>query len=82
MKLILIFLAIVAALSLVMLLRNALVYRFQIKALEITSHKAKTAIAEGKEWEHFYYKLREFGTYYGMLFDLTRWTFDKFYPGI
>jgi len=74
---------IVTILLFVTLIRNRIVCKFRIKALEITSTKAKESIDEGRsDWLEYYNHYHSFGSYNKMVLDLRKWKFDDFYPGI
>jgi hypothetical protein len=67
--------------SIVMLIRNEIVYKYTIEALEITSNRAKKLIDEGcPDFMSPYKKLEEYGSYNQMLFDISAWKFEDFFP--
>ena len=68
--------------SAILLIRNQMVYKAQLKAIEITSRKAQAAINNWDfNWQRFYKEMESFGSYDRMLFDLTKWRYADFYPG-
>jgi hypothetical protein len=71
-----------AALLLVAHLRSNLVFKCRTRALQETSRKAKAAIARNESWKEFYEKYNEYESYYKMFWDVRKWTYTQFYPGI
>lgn len=77
MDLILAILCTIGISSIIMLIRNQIVYKIQMKALKETTTLAKKAIAEGKNWKR-YYDYHDRTTYNQCMFDLTKWTYKQF----
>jgi len=67
---------------LILLVRNELVFRVRQKALKIISKKAKIAIKNNENWEKSYTEYDLNDSYDKMFFDLTKWSFNQFYPNI
>lgn len=66
-----------------MLVRNNLIFRHRMKALDITSQKATEAIQLGDyNWQRFYEEKDAMGTYNSMMWMLTKWRFKDFYPNM
>lgn len=74
----------IMVLNCVMMYRNSyVVYKHRTTALAIISSKSKEMIENSDfEWLELYDKYDEYGTYCQMLFDLTKWKFEHFYPGL
>ena len=70
--------------SIIIFIRNHLVYKYRMKALQITSEKAKKTIEsnENIDWIRFYDEYDAYGSYNSMLFDFRKWQFKDFYSGI
>lgn len=61
--------------AVLLLIRNELVYRYRIRAID------SLPIGSDQFWTKYsYYESR--GTYRQQLFDLTRWTYKQFYPAL
>lgn len=67
---------------LLFLIRNELVYRHRLRAINKTYEKSREAINKGDEWEIFYDDLESRGSYLSMIFDLTKWSYHAFYPDL
>lgn len=70
---------IIFASLILLLVRNAIVYRASLKALDMVSAMAKMAIHEDQPWEWLYRRLEE-NSYYLDVLDLRKWTFRQFFP--
>jgi len=72
----------IIAFQVLMLIRDVIVYRCQTHAIDIASAKARSIIDSGDytNWEKTYDDFNSFGSYNKMLFDLTKWRYDQFYP--
>lgn len=65
------------------MLRNLLVFHARMKAIEITSRNARASIERREEnWRRFWDEFEACGSYAAMMFDLTKWRLNDFYPGI
>ena len=82
MDIILCLLLFVAVMLIIALVRNQLVYKYQVKALRETSKKARAAIDDDGDWRKYYTKLESHGTYIKMFFDVRKWTYRQFYPDL
>lgn len=63
----------------VIAVRNELVYRVRIDAIDRISYLVKTGIDAGENWLDLY-QILDKPSYAAMIFDLTRWRFKDFYP--
>ena len=72
----------VMAILAIALVRNQLVYKYQVKALQETSKKAKLAMDDDGDWREHYTKLDSYGTYDKMFLDVRKWTYKQFYPDL
>lgn len=63
---------------LVILVRNEIIYCYEMKALDITRERVDRAAGEGKPWIHFY---DEYNQVECDRMDFRKWTFKHFYPG-
>jgi len=70
----------VLAIAIIMLARNNIILGYRLRALSIASKLAKEDITKGKHWSHRYDALAKFGSYSGMLLDISRWRYRAFYP--
>ena len=61
--------------SIIILIRNEIVYRNIMKNLSTISSIARAKINRGEDWE-IVYKNFDATTYNSMLFDLTKWSWD------
>ncbi len=72
----------IISLTLLFMVRNDIVYKAHMRALDVAHEKTKALIRARK---HDYLKPLEeymaFGSYDKMLFDLTKWRYRDFYPG-
>ena len=62
--------------------RSKMIFKYRKIALEKTSKQAKDAISRHEPWKHFYQKLEACGTHNQMVFDIRKWKYDQFYPGL
>ncbi len=53
-----------------------------MRALKAMGIRAQSKIHKGEACEPVYKKYDMYGSYNGMFFDITRWRYDAFYPGI
>ena len=67
---------------LIAMLRNHLVYKYQIKAIRETNKKARNAANNDGDWEKYYTKLDNYDTYDKMFPDIRKWTYKQFYPDL
>ena len=79
---IILYLLLFVVMLIIALVRNQLVYKYQVKALRETSKKARAAIDDDGDWRKYYTKLESHGTYIKMFFDVRKWTYRQFYPGL
>ena len=98
MEITLIIVCVVLLFLVLILIRNELVYKYRIKALNIVSKKAdkwinsiarkpkeedyRNHLAIMDRWIEYYDKKDSYGDYNQMVFDFRKWTFDQFYSGI
>jgi hypothetical protein len=62
-------------------IRNSLVYRYRMRAIEETKVKSKAAIDKNDpDWRRYYKEYDEAGSYNKMILDLTKWKYKHFYP--
>ena len=67
-------------LSILALVRAVLVFRIEMKELEIVSAQARAAIVRReKDWSRFYQRLNNVSFNHKVL-DLTKWSHRQFYP--
>lgn len=72
--------------GIILLIRNELVYKSRIKAIDVAGKKARHIIDNSKtieemgKWCDAYNERDTFGTYGEMLFDLRKWKYEHFYP--
>ena len=64
------------------LIRNEIVYRCRMKALDTTHFLSGIAIDNGQPWENHYKKFDSYGSYGEMMKDLTKWRYRDFYAGL
>jgi hypothetical protein len=71
------------ALGLLILVRNELVFRARQNAADVI-HVANIQLIRLRNYgvAGFWPLYESFGSYSGMVFDLRRWTFNQFYPGL
>ena len=79
---IILYLLLFVVMLIIALVRNQLVYKYQVKALRETSKKARAAIDDDGDWRKYYTKLESHGTYIKMFFDVRKWTYRQFYPDL
>lgn len=66
------------------MIRNSLIFKIRTEAMRLTGIKSMRLVDEGKginslsPWEDFTSQ----GSYDYMMFDLRKWTFKQFYPGL
>lgn len=63
-----------------LILRNEIVYRARMKAINCASVNANEAINNGQDWKPAYAEIEAHGSYHRQIFDLTKWRFRDFYP--
>lgn len=66
-------------LSILILIRNEVVYRARGKAIDVAYAKS-LPIPYNEDWEEPFRQYREYGSYEKMLFSLTKWQYKDFYP--
>lgn len=67
----------------IILIRTQMIYKYRMKALEVTSKKAISAIKTGDlYWRKFYDEWEEAGSFDSMLYALHKWKYTQFYPEI
>jgi len=64
------------------LIRNQIVFRHQMRALEVAHRRAQKDLGQGNflDWGKHYKKLESYGSYKQMVLDWTKWTYKQFYP--
>lgn len=65
-----------------MLWRNHLIYKIRMRALAEISLRVREAIDRGESANGYYQQYDDYGNYEEMLYDLSRWRFSQFYPGL
>ena len=72
--------------GIILLIRNELVHKARIKAIDVASKKSRHIIDNGKtieemsKWYDAYKERDAFGSYNKMIFDLRKWKYEHFYP--
>jgi len=59
-----------------MLIRNSMIYRYRMRALDIVHEKGRNVC----NWKGFYERYEEMGSYNSQLFSFTKWRYKDFYP--
>ena len=72
----------ISALCFILIIRNIIVFKCRQRALRITSRLAQTEIDIGGDFYACYRRYDAYGSYEKMLFSITKWTFNQFYPDI
>ena len=72
----------ICVLSVVMLIRNQIVYMCVGRAIDEVHTRAKEAIEEDANWEDYYLILESYPSYDSMVYNPLKWTYRQFYPGI
>jgi hypothetical protein len=67
-------------LNIVLLIRNAIVYKHRGRAIALVSEKMKQAIREDREWESVSTVADRWDSYEKMLWSFTKWRFEDFFP--
>ena len=69
--------------SIIMLIRNQIVFKAKIKSINVTRKKIMMLLDEtDPPWdcESIWSEWRAFGSYDGMMLDLFKWKYEHFYP--
>ena len=72
-EILLIFILTLGAITIIFGLRNELVYRFRMRAIDLHFNRPY------EEWSGIKFDVA-YGTYMSMLFDMRKWTFKQFFP--
>ena len=75
-----IILAVVLFFLFMMLIRNEIVARCRLRATNYCHDKSMAMIGTGGDWRALYEEKDGYGSYDDMLFDLSKWTYNQFYP--
>jgi len=65
------------------MIKNNIVYQANMKALQMSSQKAKQLIdSNSQEWRLPYEIMNSYDSYNEMAYDVFRWNFDTLYPNL